>query len=700
MARQDEEIIQHNQGKPFSYLEPVQLCTPPPSPERTKRSDHASTIRRVRLGLRPTLTANNIFSTAPCESQKSLRGSQASRKRCKRPSLAHRLPTQESYRRAHSDQRILSLCTSISRDSISASISTARPSSKGSSFRRSSSKVATIQNLRESDQLCSSILNKSMRRRLAVAKELLETEQRYVDNLFVIQFSFIEPLVQSLKSQVPVLSAQKMSDIFSNFVDILHINSTLLAMLQERLDPNETGLDGSWDPHNDLVGDIFTSFGHYLKMYKTYCRNFTAASIALQAELRDNASFRAFVNTPDAKTALANLTLQGHLLMPVQRVPRYRMLLSEMLKHTTADHPDHAALITALVVIEDVATGINESIRRHESWQELRNIEAHIMNLDELLSTDPSRVLVKRGQVARICSRSHQICEFFLFTDCLIYATPVLAKGVLHRGSNNNYYNFRRRVPLTDLTFDPLDIDPAHAEKFPKFLWRVLSSNKSFIAYSATEHIRADWLRTLEDAKLEHMTSIASIKASETHTSTLLVNRGRPASRLPIPILSSLAATIFFQATEYPILRNLAAPIWVEDSTASACQLCKNNFSFFRGRHHCRICGNLICASCSGKRFMTSSTSAALRSCDRCYTDKFSEKPAQAMQNALPIAKLGASEQSTDVPPIHVGTMGKSMRRTQGRHKRVFPIIPDETWKTGTTQQSVPITGEQVVDSA
>jgi len=38
---------------------------------------------------------------------------------------------------------------------------------------------------------------------------------------------------------------------------------------------------------------------------------------------------------------------------------------------------------------------------------------------------------------------------------------------------------------------------------------------------------------------------------------------------------------------------------WVNDQDAPVCHLCYKEFTLFFRRHHCRICGNVICAECS-----------------------------------------------------------------------------------------------------
>ncbi|KNC55781.1 uncharacterized protein AMSG_11214 [Thecamonas trahens ATCC 50062] len=41
---------------------------------------------------------------------------------------------------------------------------------------------------------------------------------------------------------------------------------------------------------------------------------------------------------------------------------------------------------------------------------------------------------------------------------------------------------------------------------------------------------------------------------------------------------------------------------WVPDAARSACALCVASFGFLRRRHHCRQCGEVVCASCSPQR--------------------------------------------------------------------------------------------------
>ena len=57
---------------------------------------------------------------------------------------------------------------------------------------------------------------------------------------------------------------------------------------------------------------------------------------------------------------------QSFLIKPVQRIPRYKLLLEELLKYTPSEplaHPDHAALQDAVKQVLTASSEINEVLR-------------------------------------------------------------------------------------------------------------------------------------------------------------------------------------------------------------------------------------------------------------------------------------------------------------------------------------------------
>jgi hypothetical protein len=72
---------------------------------------------------------------------------------------------------------------------------------------------------------------------------------------------------------------------------------------------------------------------------------------------------------------MSGLTLQAYLIMPVQRIPRYRLLLEDLLRRTESNHTDYNGLKIALERIDSVARFVNEEIRRHHKYTSQISIE-------------------------------------------------------------------------------------------------------------------------------------------------------------------------------------------------------------------------------------------------------------------------------------------------------------------------------------
>ncbi|KAA3670845.1 hepatocyte growth factor-regulated tyrosine kinase substrate, partial [Paragonimus westermani] len=62
----------------------------------------------------------------------------------------------------------------------------------------------------------------------------------------------------------------------------------------------------------------------------------------------------------------------------------------------------------------------------------------------------------------------------------------------------------------------------------------------------------------------------------------------------------------------------VCAPNWKEESF---CHRCKVPFTTFRRRHHCRNCGNSICAECSSEKLVLPKfgIEKEVRVCDHCF---------------------------------------------------------------------------------
>lgn len=68
---------------------------------------------------------------------------------------------------------------------------------------------------------------------------------------------------------------------------------------------------------------------------------------------------------------------------------------------------------------------------------------------------------------------------------------------------------------------------------------------------------------------------------------------------------------------------------WKADSSTSICKCCHKSFHFFRRRHHCRQCGEVVCWSCSKNRMSTfipgCESVGSVRVCQMCAVKRSGE---------------------------------------------------------------------------
>lgn len=77
-------------------------------------------------------------------------------------------------------------------------------------------------------------------------------------------------------------------------------------------------------------------------------------------------------------------------------------------------------------------------------------------------------------------------------------------------------------------------------------------------------------------------------------------------SKKPSSLHSSYSSHARYQNLK--VYEDYSAPIWVPDSRTAKCMRCGEMFALWRRRHHCRLCGDVICWACSTKVNRISST--------------------------------------------------------------------------------------------
>uniref|UniRef100_A0A3Q3VWS7 Uncharacterized protein n=1 Tax=Mola mola TaxID=94237 RepID=A0A3Q3VWS7_MOLML len=303
---------------------------------------------------------------------------------------------------------------------------------------------------------------------------------------------------------------------------------------------------------------------HYKKQTLLPCRyvkNFDKAMELLKQWTDRSPQFKAIIQEIQSQEVCGSLTLQHHMLEPVQRVPRYEMLLKDYLKKLPQDDSDRQDAKKSLEIIATAATHSNSAIRKSDNLKKL--LEIYEMLGEEEDIVNPSNEFIKEGHILKLAARNTSAMEryLFLFNNMLLYCVPKFSLG----GAK---YTVRTRIGI-----DGMKVLETTNEDYPH-TFQVSGKERTLELQASSEQDKADWIKafheTIEIFQQKNESFKNALKDVEEVSNAELGKR---------------------------------APRWIRDNEVTMCMKCKEPFNALtRRRHHCRACGYVVCHKCSDNK--------------------------------------------------------------------------------------------------
>ncbi|KAG5185840.1 hypothetical protein JKP88DRAFT_311119 [Tribonema minus] len=203
-------------------------------------------------------------------------------------------------------------------------------------------------------------------------------------------------------------------------------------------------------------------------------------------------AFAVFLKACELQRACRGLQLRDLLIMPVQRIPRYRLLLETMVRHTKDADPLSRGLAENLAQMSTVVDQINQDV--HKMERRNRVLALQYQFAEEWVAA--ARTLVKDGPLTKVCRGGPRRFQFVLFSDLLVYGSETLmGKWGKRQYKMNRALELARCYVVDGLA--PGAVVPAGAEEAA---FMVLSADKCFVVQASDAVEKAEWVAALRGA--------------------------------------------------------------------------------------------------------------------------------------------------------------------------------------------------------
>ncbi|XP_062847176.1 rho guanine nucleotide exchange factor 4-like isoform X2 [Trichomycterus rosablanca] len=258
--------------------------------------------------------------------------------------------------------------------------------------------------------------------RTNVINEIMSTERDYIKHLKDI----CEGYIKQCRKRIDMFTEEQLCTIFGNIEDIYRFQKKFLKCLEKRFNKEE--------PHLSEIGSCFVEHQTDFQIYSEYCNNHPNACVQLSKLMKLN-KYVFFFEACRLLQKMIDISLDGFLLTPVQKICKYPLQLAELLKYTNPQHRDYKDVEAALNGMKNVARLINERKRRLENVDKIAQWQSSIEDWEGEDILSRSSDLIYSGELTKISpphTKSQQRM-FFLFNHQMVYCKKdLLRRDILY----------------------------------------------------------------------------------------------------------------------------------------------------------------------------------------------------------------------------------------------------------------------------
>ena len=369
-----------------------------------------------------------------------------------------------------------------------------------------------------------------------VLMELIESERRY--EVILAKICHVSTWLQGEQKAV---KPKDHDVIFAGANQLLDLSQGFLKDIDEEL--NSVGGSETVYLEDVQIGKVLNKYMPFFKIYTMYSDSYDEKQAKLKELVGDGSTDFAKYLRAAMEDKEVSGDFQSLLIQPIQRLPRYKMLLERMVQNiekSTPNDPDLPLLKKAFETVSGVATHINQSLRRQVD--QLKLLELQSCFFPPVTFVSPGRRLIKKGELDKIADKnnSKQKYVFFLFNDALAYGAKLFG----------GYYRFHRMIKMTG--FDELSMTDHTTNRF-----RITAEERNLTLQAKNYDEKQAWVKAITE------------KMQGKNEAEATFVRARSASQEYVPAVEAAGATTAgfdWQSTSAAERRNAESPERAKES--------------------------------------------------------------------------------------------------------------------------------------
>ncbi|KAI9286560.1 hypothetical protein BC943DRAFT_320941 [Umbelopsis sp. AD052] len=256
-----------------------------------------------------------------------------------------------------------------------------------------------------------------------VVYELVETERKYVQDLEIL----LEYKNELQKQNV--LPPDTVHYIFANLSSLLDFQRRFMIQIEDVADK---------PPQEQRFGSLFMQMEELFQVYEPFCANYQAAQDLVSQESTKLQKLSDILNP--------KYELPSMLIKPVQRICKYPLLLSQLIKATDKEWPHYQEMTEGLESIQRVTSRVNEVQRQYENLQIVQDLKRRVEDWKGYAVEQFGQLLLQ-DRFLMATNDAERELQVFFFEKILLICKEIKDKNKLSK-TNSISIKKKRRASL------------------------------------------------------------------------------------------------------------------------------------------------------------------------------------------------------------------------------------------------------------